>query len=163
MNLDDINGIIIQQAPLDDSTPENMYPQIEDHLIKAFHEQGNIDPVVFIFTKENVDIVLWMEGGIPYPALKFLYRGRATGYIMASESWYLEAKNWEDISHDIRPSESPDRKEGVILVGATKDDHWKKFTTWEIVRSGAGADLIRNSLSSGTETDFKLSSALWDE
>ena len=58
------------------------------------------------------------------------------------------------------PSEHPDRKEGMIVIGESRDG-WHKMASWEIMRNGAGVHLVR-ATDPPMEVKSLLAETLWE-
>ena len=125
--------------------------------VEGFEENGEAPFFVVIIGEESTEIVQWSDGGIPYDFIKQYFAGKARAYYACFEVWYVEAKT-PDIG--CMPSEHPDRKEGMVVIGESHDG-WHEIATWEIVRNGAGVHLVRKT---DPPEDIKsiLAGVLWE-
>src|SRR3990170_79832 len=126
--------------------------------VEGFEENGEAPFFVVIIGEESTEIVQWSDGGIPYSFIKHYFAGKARAYYACFEAWYVEAKT-PDI--ECMPSEHPDRKEGLTVIGESRDG-WHKIATWEIVRNGAGMHLVREA-DPPERMQSMLAEVLWEE
>jgi len=122
----------------DDKISEGLEMCIKDAL-EGFEENGEAPSFVVIIQDKSNEVIQWPDGGIPYDFIQHYYAGKARAYFACFESWYVETKN-PDI--ECMPSEHPDRKEGIVVIGESRDG-WHEMAMWEIIRNGAGAHLVR--------------------
>jgi len=133
----------------DDRISEGFEKCIADAL-ENFERNSETPFFVTIIQDKCNEIIQWSDGGIPYDFIKHYYAGKARAYYACFESWYVDTKN-PDI--ECMPSEHPDRKEGMVVVGESCAG-WQKMAMWEIIRNGAGTHLVR------TGPDMEMSSIL---
>jgi len=126
--------------------------------VEEFEKNGEAPFFVVILGDESTEIIQWSDGGIPYGFIKQYFARKARAYYACFETWYVEAKT-PDI--ECMPSEHPDRKEGLTVIGESRDG-WQKMATWEIVRNGAGMHLVRGADQMGVAQSI-LAEVLWEE
>ena len=132
----------------DDRISEGFGGCIKDAL-DSFEKDNEAPFFVTIIQDKYSEIIQWSDGGIPYDFIKRYYAGKARAYYACFESWYVATRT----EIKCMPSEHPDRKEGMVVIGESRAG-WQEMAMWEIIRNGAGAHLVR------TEPDMEMSSIL---
>ena len=122
-----------------------------------FETEGEICPVVTLFTEMSTDIMQWADGGIPYEFIAQFYAGKTRAYIAAFESWYVKREKDDEIS---LPSQCPDRLEALMVIGESRDG-WHHMSAWDIIRNGGGVHLVKTELPG--DTSSRMSDVLWKE
>ena len=147
----------IHPGVVPDSAFHDGLEMLKKDAVAGFEWVGEIQPLVAMFTDVSTDIMVWADGGIPYEFIEKFYKG-ARGYIAAFESWYVEAKT-ADAEKIGRPSQHPDRKEALMVIGESRDGWWE-MASWDIIRNGAGVHLVR-SIQHPDKTESQLAAVLW--
>ena len=125
--------------------------------LEGFEEDGEAPFFVVIIQDKSNEVIQWSDGGIPYDFIKRYYAGKARAYYACFESWYVATRT----EIKCMPSEHPDRKEGMVVIGESRAG-WQEMAMWEIIRNGAGTHLVRKS--PGTEKiSSVLSEVLWSD
>ena len=137
----------------DDSFGEGFEKCTQD-AVEHFERDGEAPFFVVIIGEESIEVIQWPGGDIPYNFIKQYFAGKTRAYFACFESWYVEAKT--DI--DCMPSEHPDRKEAMIVIGESREG-WSSMAAWDIIRNGAGTHLVRVDVPH--EISSQLAEVLW--
>ena len=124
--------------------------------MENFEKNGEAPFFVAIIGDQTNEVIQWSDGGIPYDFIKQYFAGKARAYYACFESWYVETKNRHI---GCMPSEHPDRKEAMIVVGESRDG-WYRMAAWDIIRNGGGVHLVR--IDEPAEIKSVLSEVLWE-
>ena len=132
---------------INDEDREAVKKLMEDAEIMAhasMRQSGTISPTLFIHGAEGKAVFSPDEFGDEVSKELFVQKARlvcvahgANAAVFLTEAWVRRAKNLGDaLDTSIRPSESPDREEMVVIMGETRQGHFQKMLPIERTADG---------------------------
>lgn len=118
---------------------------------KRFEETGECMPGIFIFQfpsgKTDVAPVMWdntEEKHIKIGMARRLFLlGGVQRVVFTIEIWFYSSDNMKDVEDGPAPSEHPNRKEAVMIIGEERGANTSMFATAEIVRPKVGKPRLK--------------------